>query len=396
MRSLNLGQALREALQVDPAFIPDIVARAASGIGATDVVVYLVDFAQKTLEPLPDQYDHGGLPEEEVGVTMAGRAFLGRHPTVAERPEGVRVWVPVVEGSDRTGVLALTVSQAEPEVIGACEELGILTGYLIASHARVTDIYTRHRSREAMSLAASIQWDHLPPLVLRTGRVAVAGLLEPAYEVGGDSFDYAINGPFFDMAIFDAMGHGLTSALVSSAAIGSYRHDRRRGHALGRIHFNLDATLSPLFDQGAFATGQLVRIELDTGRMSWTNAGHPLPLLIRAGQVVGELVCAPTPPWGYGSLLGGGTAPPLATEALEPSDDILFYTDGVIEARTPRGARFGIDRLADLATQHSSEHLEPEEIVRHLIRSVIEHQSDHLADDASLVVARWQGPGPKP
>ncbi|MGH9301842.1 MAG: hypothetical protein ACRD0E_08155, partial [Acidimicrobiales bacterium] len=40
---------------------------------------------------------------------------------------------------------------------------------------------------------------------------------------------------------------------------------------------------------------------------------------------------------------------------------------GVIEARTPRGARFGIDRLADLATQHSSEHLEPEEIVRHLI-----------------------------
>lgn len=377
--------------------MPDIVAAAASRIGATDVIVYLVDFAQETLEPLPNRSTHAGLPSSEpVSSSIAGRAFLHQRAVTAERDGEVRVWVPVVEASDRTGVLCLTIPHADEAVIAMCEDLGLLTGYLIAAHARATDLYDLYRRRRSLSLAASMQWDRLPPLVLKTDRIEVAGLLEPAYEVAGDGFDYAVNGPVLDLAVMDAVGHGVASAMVAGLTIGSYRHDRREGRPLQSMHANLDAALGEQFEGAAFSTGQLARIELETGRLSWTNAGHPLPLLVRHGRVVAQLECLPTVPWGLGSLLPSPTRSEghLATvgeESLEPGDSVVFYTDGIVEAHTPGGEPFGVDRLADLIGQCASDQLPPEEVVRRLVRSVLEHHDSSLADDATLVMVRWAG-----
>jgi len=204
MPLLDLGLALRAALGADPASVPDVLLKVAETIGATEVVLYLVDFAQQSLAPLPSRAAHADLPQvEEVESTMAGRAFIDCTPTVAERTGGFRVWVPIIEGSDRSGVLALTVGEASDDTLRACEELGLLAGYLIATHTRSTDVYNLHRRRRSLSLAASMQWDLLPPLVLKTHRLAVAGLLEPAYEVGGDCFDYALNDRCFDLALFE-------------------------------------------------------------------------------------------------------------------------------------------------------------------------------------------------
>src|SRR5579885_1748607 len=104
---------MRAAQDADPSSVPEVVVRIAADIGATDVVVHLVDFAQTTLEPLPDRTTHFEVPcSEAVASTMAGRAFVDQQPVTAPRADGIRVWVPVVEGSDRTGVLGLTVSTA--------------------------------------------------------------------------------------------------------------------------------------------------------------------------------------------------------------------------------------------------------------------------------------------
>jgi hypothetical protein len=294
---VNLRNARRVAQGGDPGSVPDIALRIAGDFGASDVVVYLVDFAQNTLEPLPDRGSHAELPQsEDVATTMAGRAFVDQRPTTADRPDGVRVWVPIVEGSDRTGVLAVTIPEATDEVVGACEALGVFAGYLIATHARATDLYNLHRRRRALTLPASMQWDLLPPLVLKTERMAVAGLVEPAYEVGGDCFDYALNDAVFDIAIFDPVGHGVTSALIAALVVGSYRHDRRESNSLELIHTRLEGVMTSEFPQLAFATGQLARIDLDSGAMTWTNAGHPPPLLVRGGRVI-ALGCTPTLPW---------------------------------------------------------------------------------------------------
>jgi serine phosphatase RsbU (regulator of sigma subunit) len=388
MNRIDLGASLRRARESDPAAIPEILANAAADFGATDVVVYLVDFGQTVLEPLPDRAAHADLPATEaVAATMAGRAFIDQGVVTAERPGGFRVWVPILEGSDRTGVVALTLPAVDEALLEASEELGLLAGYLIAAHARCTDLYNLHRRRRRMSLAASMQWDLLPPLVLNTGTVAVAGLLEPAYDVGGDCFDYSANGPVFDFAIIDAMGHGLDSAIVAGLALGSYRHDRREARSLPVMHDALASTIREQYHGQTFATGLLCRLDTENGVLSWTNAGHPLPLLIRGGQVIGELQCKPTPPWG---LLEG--KPTVATESLEPGDSLLLYTDGVTEARTPDGTQFGLERLIDVAQNHASDLLRPEEVVRQLVRSVLEHQNDVLADDATIVLLRWDGP----
>lgn len=387
---VDLSQALRKARGADPASIPEIVETVAASFGASDTVVYLVDFGQATLEPLPDRRPHDEVPQSEsVATTMAGRAFVTQEATSAERPGGVRVWVPIVEGSDRTGILALTVPTATESVIRAAEDLGLLAGHLIAAQARYTDTYNLHRRRRSLSLAASMQWDLLPPLVLKTKRVAVAGLLEPAYDVGGDSFDYALNDTVFDLAIFDAMGHGMQAALVASLAVGSYRHDRRENQPLQRMHANLDRTLTNEFEGSVFATGLLAKIDLDTGTIAWTNAGHPPPILIRGGTAIGELPSTPTVPWGLATITDTVGEPSVATQALEPGDRVLFYTDGAVEAHQPGGQQFGVERLVDLTTQHASDQLPPEEIVRHLVGAVVDHQGDELPDDATLVLFQW-------
>lgn len=382
---------MRAAQSAGPAAVPDVLLSVAAELGATDVVIYLVDFAQTTLEPIPDRNPHPEVPQRvEVASTMAGRAFVTGEPVTAARPDGVRVWVPVVEGSDRTGVLALTVAELKDDVLGACSQIGLFAGYLIATHARTTDLYNLYRRRRSLSLAASMQWDLLPPLVLKSAHVTIAALVEPAYEVGGDCFDYALGDMTCDLAVIDAMGHGVSSALIAALAIGSYRHDRREGRSLRTIHTNLDEAVARFLPAHSFATGQLARIELSTGAMTWTNAGHPLPLLIRRGRVIGELTCPPTAPWGIGAV-GPQDTVTLATEALEPGDGVLFYTDGVTEAHSPGGELFGVDKLADLVGQHASTQFEPEEILRYLIRAVLEHQDATLTDDATLVLLQWNG-----
>ena len=389
MATIDFGSAMRSARASNPAPIPAILAAAAAGVPATDLVIYLVDFGQTTLEPLPDGAPHAELPvTENVATTMAGRSFIEQRVISAPRDGGVRVWAPMLEGSDRRGVVAITVPAFDDRVGRDAEDLGLLAGYLIAADARSTDLYHLYRRRRRMSLAASMQWALLPPLVMNRGPLAVAGLLEPAYDVGGDCFDYAANGQVFDLAVMDAMGHSVGAAVISALAMGCYRHGRREGRALTAMHSDLASTMEAQFPDKSFATGVLGRIDTASGAFTWTNAGHLLPLLVRDGRVIGQLACKPTPPWG----VGGGGEPMTATEHLEPGDSLLLYTDGVTEARTPAGETFGVDRLIDLTERSASNLLSPEATVRHLIDSVREHRRDDLADDATVVMVRWHGP----
>ena len=243
-----------------------------------------------------------------------------------------------------------------------------------------------------MSLAASMQWDLLPPLHLRTPEVESSAMLEPAYEVGGDCFDHAVNGSYLDAVIMDAMGHGVRSSMVANLAMGTYRHDRREGRSLTTMHGRLDDVISEQFggEMGgdAFVTGQLVRLALRSGELTWINAGHPLPLLLRQRRVVRMLECPPSVPWGLG-LGRPGLGP--ASEALEPGDAVLFYTDGVIEGRSRRGEAFGLDRLID-SIERASASQPVGDLLRRLVREVLEHQDGRLRDDATLVFVHWTGP----
>jgi hypothetical protein len=384
---LDLEATIADQRDAHPDDVGDLLARAGERIG-TDVTLYLVDFGQVVLQPVPSFADPRVVPEENVATSLAGRAFTSGTTVTAERPDGVRVWVPVREQSVRAGVLAVTVAAADEATLEECRRLADLAGLLVSGAAPYTDLMHVRRRGRGMTLAASMQWDLLPPLTLRSSRAVVTGLLEPAYEVAGDAFDYSMNGRRLDVAVLDGMGHGIASTLLTTLAVGAYRHARRDGRDLTEMHAAIDAAIEGQYDGDAFATGILARLRLDTGELDWSCAGHPVPLLLRDRRVVGPLACDPSPPFG----LHGGL-PYLQSTALEPGDSVLLYTDGVVEARTVEGSELGLERLVDLLEREAAAETPPEETLRRLIRSTLDHRGGTLRDDATLVLLRWVEPG---
>ena len=373
--------ALRVLCHEAGADLHRVLAAACEPVPAWDPVVYLADFACQLLFPLD-----AGAAEQEMAGTMAGRAFTTGQPVTSDRDGSVRVWVPVVELTTRTGVLAVTVPRADPQMLAQAESLGMFAGLVVAAAARVSDVpYLRRRGR-AMSLPAGMQWDLLPPLSARTAGALIAGMLEPAYDIAGDAFDYAVNGADLHLAIFDGLGHGLGSTLLTGLAVGAYRHARRDGAPVAGMHAAIDAALAGYYDDISFATGIIARLATGSGRLEWSCAGHPRPLLLRGRKVVAELSCDPVLPFG----LGDG-APRPRIEELEPDDAVLLYTDGVTEARAPGGEQFGLDRLVDLLEREAASGRTAEELLRRLVRAVLDHQAGGLRDDATLLLVQWTG-----
>lgn len=388
---VDVQEVISRHREAHPGEVADILQRAAAGVG-TEVTLYLVDFGQVVLQPVPSSADPVVVTEENVATSLAGRAFTTGTPVTAERPEGVRVWLPVLERSVRTGVLAVTVPTADPSRLADCRRLADLAGLLVAGAAPYTDLLHVRRRGRGMTLAASMQWDLLPPLTLRCGEAVVAGLLEPAYEVAGDAFDYAMNGRRLDVAVLDGMGHGIASTLLATLAVGAYRHARRDGADLPAMHLAVDAAIAAQYAGDAFVTGVLARLMLDTGELTWSCAGHPVPLLLRDRKVLGPLDCAPTPPFG----LQDQEQPQVQTTSLEPGDSVLLYTDGVVEARGAGGAELGLEHLMDLLEREAAAETAPEETLRRLIHSTLDRRGGSLRDDATLVLLQWSRPDAGP
>jgi serine phosphatase RsbU (regulator of sigma subunit) len=344
--------------------------------------VYLADFSQTVLFPLAPQ-----LQAEEVAGTLAGLAFTTGEPAAGSPDQGEqRVWVPIVEQTACTGVLALTVSEATEQALAQAQLLGVFAGLITAVMVRVSDIPDLRRRGRPMSLPASMQWDLLPPLTARSAGAVIAGILEPAYDIAGDAFDYAVNGGDLHFAILDGMGHGIGSTLLTGLAVGAYRHARRAGDPLPATHAAIDQALASHYDDLSFATGVIARLDIVSGHLEWSCAGHPPPLLLRGRKVVAELSCDPALPFG----LGAAPPPPSGTD-LEPGDAVLCYTDGVIEARTPDGELFGLGRLTDLAEREAASGRPAEELIRRLVTAVTDHQASQLRDDATLLLVQWTG-----
>ena len=375
--------ALRRGVDVD---LHAVLSAAVSPLEGHDLVVYLADFGHRVLMPLPVAMSRPIPTEEDVATTLAGRAFATGQPMTAERDGEVRVWVPIIEGTERTGVLAVTVPAADSEILADLDLLGVFAGLAISCIATVSDIpHLRRRSR-TMSLAATMQWELMPPLAAATDRVSIAGVLEPAYYIAGDGFDYAINGGDVDFVLFDAMGHGIPSSMLTSLAVGAYRHARRQHSSVADMHTAVQDAVADQYAGEAFATGIIGRLSTGTGELQWSCAGHPPPLLLRGRKVVAELGCDPALPFGL-----DGAAPAVAQRTLQPGDAVLLYTDGVVEARTADGEEFGLDRLRDFLEREAASPHPAEELLRRLVRAVLDYQGGDLRDDATLLLLQWAG-----
>jgi serine phosphatase RsbU (regulator of sigma subunit) len=393
---------LAEAHLAAPYQLADMLARHGATLGVSDVVAYLADLQQSDLVPL---LPPGGPPSlgQHVSVlavdsTLAGRCFQ-QVKVVTQQVGGgaLQVWLPLLDGSDRIGVLAVTV--AEPTALerdgGVLRtrllRLAGLTAELMVSKTMYGDTLVQLRRRGQMGLAAEMQWSLLPPLTFACKEVTIAAALEPAYEVAGDSVDYAVDPGSARFAIFDGMGHGLQAAQLASLAVAAYRNARRSGRSLLDTARIIDAAVTSAFRGAAFTTGVLAHLDTDTGLLTWINVGHPDPLLLRGHRLARSLHARPGLPFGLSTAAGRTEATfTLGSEQLEPSDRVLLYTDGVTETRSPDGDPYGVQRLTDLLGRNLAAGLPTPETMRRVVRSLLAYQQGQLRDDATLLLVEWR------
>ncbi|MDP8936975.1 MAG: serine/threonine-protein phosphatase [Actinomycetota bacterium] len=383
-----IGDLLRRASLTPPDLLAADVASALESAGGNHLVLYVVDYEQQTLQPVALASELMDDRPKGVNIegTMAGRAFRTQESVAAETAEGWKVWAPVRERSERIGVLELGFASVDEVLIRLCDDLGLLVGHLVLTAGRYTDLIELRRRRRPMNLAAEMQWDMLlPPLAFTSPDLAIAGLLEPAYFVAGDAFDYSLNGDLLGFAILDAMGHGVSSTLSSTLALGAFRFGRRRGLDTTVIAEQIDDALIEQFDGESFVTGHLAGLDVATGELEWVNAGHPPPMLVRGSKVVAELRCDPCLPLGLGIQITE-----VGRCQLRPGDKLFFYSDGAVEARPAGGQEFGLERLRDLVEEYTGAGLLASETLRRLATSLREHRGGELEDDATLVFLEWQ------
>jgi serine phosphatase RsbU (regulator of sigma subunit) len=372
---------LELAHDLEPDEVPVFVAREAAAAGVRDLEIFLADHRQTSLISATRDERHA------VEGSLPGDSYRRDRAHVVDDEHGARVWLPLVDGEDRLGVMTVVVDDATEAVIQDLRVLAAASAGLLVSKRAYTDCYERTRRTEPMELAAEFRWALLPPLTMKTPRINIAGMLEPAYEIAGDAFDYAVNGDVAHVALFDAVGHGMTACRIANLAVASYRNSRREGRDLTDTAAAIDATLVDQFGESWFVTALIGELNLARGEFAWLSAGHPAPILVRGGRVIATLEAKPGMPLGL-----EGPMPEVASVQLEPDDSIFCYSDGVTEARSNNGEFFGDARLADCLARSASDGLIPAETVRRLVHRLYEHRPERLQDDATMLFVTWHRP----
>lgn len=357
-------------------------------VAAQDVTFLIADYSGDALVRLSRGAATGGQrsrgDDTAVTIPLSGtpyeRAVRGQRVQVVAAEDSVRVLAPVTNRGDVIGVLELTLDD-EPDaatidyVAGAAHVLG----FVVVANQRFTDLFEWGQRSSPMTLAAEIQRRLLPnAFACEAGQVTIAGALEPAGHVGGDTFDYSLDRDTLHVSLTDAMGHEVDAALLATLLVGSLRNSRRQGASLVEQAAMANTALLDHSGTEQYVTGQVLRVDLSSGVAAIVNGGHPLPLRLRDGRVGPVELDADLP---FGMMPEARYRAQSLT--LRPGDRLVLVTDGMLE-RNPTG----LDLTALVATTGD---LHPREAVHDLATAVLRATDGQLLDDATVLCLDWHG-----
>jgi serine phosphatase RsbU (regulator of sigma subunit) len=318
-------------------------------------------------------------------VALAGTVYeavlRSQETDVREHDGGVVVTVPVTVRGDAIGVLELWLpKEPDDDALGEVREVAHAFGYVVVANRRYTDLFEWGQRTAPFSLAAEIQRRLLPgAFSCDAATFSLAGWLEPANTVGGDTFDYALDRDTLHLSITDAVGNDVHASLLATVLVSSLRNGRRRSLGLPEQVLSANDALAQHSSVGAFVTGQVARIDLATGVVRIVNAGHPFPVLLRDG-VVSEVELGIDLPFG----IYAGVVHRIQEIALRPGDRLLLVTDGVLDRNSAH-----VDVPTVLGATAA---LHPREVVRALSDAVIDATGGDLRDDSTVLCLDWRGP----
>jgi serine phosphatase RsbU (regulator of sigma subunit)/CHASE1-domain containing sensor protein/anti-sigma regulatory factor (Ser/Thr protein kinase) len=197
---------------------------------------------------------------------------------------------------------------------------------------------------QELGTARSIQHALLPDDLPKLEGWKIAYHYQPAREVGGDFYDFLrLQDGRVGIVIGDVSGKGIAAALVMANTQSVLRAVAKRGDvAPGRVLAEANEVLYTYIPSGTFVTCFYGVLDPQSGRIVYANAGHDLPYLQRDGDA--RELRARGMPLG----LMSGMFYEEAEAVLTAGDDLLFYSDGLVEAHDPEGEMFGFPRLREL------------------------------------------------
>jgi serine phosphatase RsbU (regulator of sigma subunit) len=325
----------------------------------------------------------GGPVEEALRTQQLQLLPPGESYLRGLRAEQWTVLAPVTERGEALGLLEMSLP-SEPAVSTLAEitRTAHLLAFVIIANRRHTDLFEWGQRSTPFTLPAEIQRRLLPSaFTCEGGSFTLSAWLEPAANVGGDTFDYSLGRDVLHLTITDAMGHGVASALTATLCVGSLRNTRRQGASLLDQAAAANTALAEYaasVGEDGYATGLLGRVDLPTGVLSLLNAGHVAPYLARGGQV-GPIGLTPGLPLG----LFADETYCITDVRLEPGDRVVLVTDGMLERNAA-----ALDLIAEIGQTRS---MHPRETTRRLADLVLQVTGPTLADDATLLVLDWHG-----
>ena len=341
----------------------------------------LVPSVQAVLDRLPQQaYEIALIDLNYARDTTSGREGLELLQLLRERDPALPVVVMTGWGTIDTAVEAMRRG-ARSFVQKPWEDvtlLEILNRELAESRAR-----RRHDARlqRESDDAQLIQRSLLPTRFPEVPGLQIAAGWRPASGVGGDCFDVlAFGDGRVALAISDVAGKGLPAALLMSnlqAAVRAFALDETRPHA---VCTSVNRLLCRNMISGRFVTFCYLRLDTLGARLTYANAGHNPPLLLRADGGVERLgasgmVLGVFPEAAYGE----------SELALLPGDQLVVYTDGITEALSPEGDEYGEERLIAAARRLAGS--DATTFQAGLFEDVTRFARGALQDDATLIVA---------
>lgn len=272
------------------------------------------------------------------------------------------------------------------------EDLDLLTvmanvAAIRIEHARLAEVEQSEKLMELeLAQASEIQSMLLPTSAPVFPGYDLAGHNLPCRTVGGDYFDFV---PYEDgrlaLVVGDVSGKGLPAALLMSSLQARVQMLSETGPDPASAVTLLNRNLAERCPAGKFVTFFYALLDPATGGLTYSNAGHNYPLLLRANGTVEELS-------GGGIVLGlfPNIRYELRETKLEPGDTLALYSDGVTEACSPDGEEFGEEGLTKFLQERASESC------GHLVASLIEylrtwHGNISFNDDFTIVLVKRAG-----
>ncbi len=252
--------------------------------------------------------------------------------------------VPIVSNGIVIGALNLesdalaSFTREDAEMVEAFAVAAAISLEKAILHKEVVD---KRLLEHQLRIARDVQASLLPRRAPAFAGYDIAGLNLPAWDIGGDYFDYLVLADGrLGLVIADVSGKGVPAALLMATFRAALRSEVRKNRPIAEIIQDVHATLVDSIDLSRFVSTVFGTLEPGTGTFSYVNCGHNAPLLLHARGGC-DVLTAHRPALG---MFGGAAVAP-ATAMLDPGDTLLLYTDGVIEIADAADTAFGEERL---------------------------------------------------